>query len=48
MHIVVVAMVRRGAAAKLQRKSAELYWRNVVESLISGVDGEYVVKWCWR
>ena len=46
MHIVVVAMARRGAAAKLQRKSAELYWHDVVENLISGVDGEYVAKWC--
>ena len=36
---------RRGS--KRQRRSAELYCHVVVESLISGVDGEYVVRWCW-
>ena len=46
MHVVVVAMARRGAAAKRQRRSAELYCLVVVEGVISGVDGEYVVRWC--
>ena len=46
MHVVVVAMARRGAAAKMQRRSAELYCHDVVDRLISGVDGEYVVRWC--
>ena len=47
MHIVVVAMARRGAAARMRRKSAELYCHNVVENLIARVDGECVVGWCW-
>ena len=47
MHIVVVAMARRGAAARMRRKSAELYCHNVVENLMARDDGEYVVRWCW-
>ena len=43
MHIVVVAMARRGAAARM-RKGADLYCHNVVENLIARVDREYVVK----
>ena len=35
---------RRGS--KKQRRSAELYCLVVVEGVISGVDGEYVVRWC--
>ena len=34
---------RRGS--KKQRESAELYCL-VVEGVISGVNGEYVVRWC--
>ena len=46
MHVVVVAMARRGAAAKKQRGGAELYCLVVVEGVSSGVNGEYVVRWC--
>ena len=35
---------RRGS--KKQRESAELYCLVVVEGVISGVNGEYVVRWC--
>ena len=44
MHIVVGAMARRGAAARMRRKSAELYCHSVVENLIARVDGECVCK----
>ena len=50
MHVVVVAMARRGAAAKgsgrNSDKSAEWYCQVVVEGVISGVSGGCVVRWC--
>ena len=45
MHVVVVAgAARRGS--KKQRGGAELYCLVVVEGVSSGVNGEYVVRWC--
>ena len=35
---------RRGS--KKQRRNAELYCLVVVEGVISGVGGEYLVRWC--
>ena len=46
MHVVVVAMARRGAAAKSSGEVPSCIVLFVVEGVISGVDGEYVVRWC--
>ena len=37
-------MARRGAAARMQLKSAKLYCHSDVENLIARVDGECVVR----
>ena len=49
LHVVVVAMARRGAAAKSSGEvpSCIVLWLViVVECVISGVSGGYVVRWC--
>ena len=47
MHIVVVAMARRGAAARMQLKSAKVYCHGYVENVSALVHGECVVRLSW-